>query len=221
MLASSLAIQSPADNYLTGLASFKETFIRFVFSLLMRPWLYSLLLYPIINISKPFMPGLYNLFYPMKDDPDYRFNENSRAPFKEFMPHLIFQQMQRLEKNIARRRDIVRQFKAALKDIKEITFLEEDKHGFANCAYFGFYVPDPQGLANNLYQKGIRTHPYEYVNCARLKQFSEFQAHNPQAEYAYQHLLRLPNYPHLKNSELATVVEYIKSYYHAKGKNGS
>jgi dTDP-4-amino-4,6-dideoxygalactose transaminase len=170
-------------------------------------------LYPATRLGEWTLPQLREWIIPAKDDPDYRFVNRSRAPFKPFMKQMQTLQLARLVENIARRRDIIQQIKTGLSHIAEIRFLDEDKHGRSNGSYFGLYVPDPAALTRHLARHGIGSNPQEYYDCAALAQFSAYRPPCLHAGYASDHLLRLPSYPWLRPAEIEHIGTTIGAFF--------
>ena len=195
-----------------GLTSAADHVIRCVLSVLLTPRLHTLILYPLMRFAKRFLPGLYELVYPSKNNPNYVFRTGDRAPFKLYMTRMIERQLDALELRIARRRAIIYEIKTRLSGLQEIRVLDEDKHGRANGAYFGLYVPDPEGLARHLETQGILSNPHEYYDCSQLPQFSAYRADCEEAAYAAEHLLRIPNFPSLRDGEVERIVESIRTH---------
>lgn len=207
----------PLSHQVSARHSFTDTFARFATSLFMDPRLYGWVLYPAMNwalaLADRGWPQLQATIDPSKDNPDYRFVVDERAPFKPFMLRMQRRQLQRLDANIARRRAIAEQIKARLAPIDAVQGLNEDKHGRSNTSYFGLYVPNPDALARYLAQYGIQASPHEYYDCARLTQFQEYGGHCPHASQASDHILRLPNYPCLGEHEIEHIASTIERFF--------
>lgn len=197
------------------LHSMLDTFSRFIVSVLTTPRLYGWTLHPLIRLALGLAarghPTLRNLIEPSKNDSNYHFKVDSRAHFKPFMKHMYALQLERLEENIGRRRQIIQRIKARLQHIPEIQLLNEDMHGHSNASYFGIYVPDKDSLAEYLEEHGIFSNPQEYFDCSRLQQFSAFAADCPHSRYASEHILRLPSYPSLRDDEVSYIASVIAS----------
>ena len=148
---------------------------------------------------------LKQLLDPSKDDPQYRFVANRRAPFKPWMLKMHALQLARLAQNVARRRVIVAQCKTALRGFADVALLDEDRYGLSNGAYFGIYVPEPKRTARDLLRSGVGSGAQEFLDCASLVQFSEYAADCGHARYAASHLLRLPSYASLAESYADTL----------------
>lgn len=200
-------------NTATGFNSFFDNFIRFIFSLLMMPKLYTIIMHPMMKFFKRYIPGLYQLIEPSGNDPSYIFTVEGRAPFKPYMQRMIREQLLVLEENISKRKKVANKIKIALEDLNDVTLLNEDKYGSSNYSYFGFYVPDPEALSGNLAKHRIKSNPHEYYDCSQLPQFSEYQSNCKHASYAGSHLLRLPNYPSLQDSEVERIISVVRSYF--------
>jgi dTDP-4-amino-4,6-dideoxygalactose transaminase len=196
-----------------GLVSFADNFIRCVVSMLLSPTLHTVLLYPFMRFAERKAPRVYHLVYPSSHDPTYTFEVGGRAPFKPYMKRMIRRQLARLETHIARRRAIVQRVKSALQGIADVRLLHEDKHGRSNCSYFGICVPDPEALAKHLEADGIVSNPHEYDDCSSLLQFSAYQSPCPNANDAARHVLRLPNFPSLRDEEIERMVSSIRAYF--------
>lgn len=217
VLADALAAryQPPAHN-VPGLLSFRDTFSRALIACFMHPRLYGASIHRIATFGDRRLPALQHIIAPAKDNPDYRFVANSRAPFKPFMLRMHQQQLARLPENVNRRRAIVQSIKARLPSIDEIGLLQEDKHGRSNGAYFGLYVPDPLALAHYLAAHGIDSNPQEYYDCTTLTQFAPYAATCEHANYASHHLLRLPSYPWLQDREVDHIATTIAAFFAGK-----
>jgi len=197
------------------LASTLDTFSRALTSFLMHPALYGFTLYSAqkaISRWENKLPQIKAVIDPAKDNPDYRFREQERAPYQAFMSEMHRTQLVRLDANINRRREIVALIKGELQSVDEITLLDEDKHGRSNCSYFGIYVPDPFALSNYLSQNGVDSGPQEYYDCASLGQFSAFAINCDNAKIASQHILRLPSYPWMRDTDIENIISTIKNF---------
>lgn len=198
------------------LASFSDTFMRALTSILMTPSLYGITLHQLqkaINRFEDRLPKIKAIIDPAKDNPEYRFYNLERAPYKSFMTEMHRLQLARLNENINRRREIVMTIKHELQDIADISVLYEDKYGHSNYSYFGIYVPDPHALSHFLAQNGIDSCSQEYYDCASLEQFSSFYSKCENAHYASHHILRLPSYPCLRDSEVEKIFKTIKLWF--------
>jgi dTDP-4-amino-4,6-dideoxygalactose transaminase len=197
---------------LSGVKSFLDSFIRFAISTLMTPTLHTVILYPLLKLSKQYLPQLYHTIEPSKSDPAYLFEIDNRAPFKPFMVKMIKHQLLMLHENITRRKKIAEKIKSELKDIEGINVLNENKFGRSNYSYFGIYVPNPEAMAKHLEVNRVIANPHEYYDCSNLPQFSDYKSNCTHASYAEKHLLRLPNYPCLQDDEVDRIVTSIRSF---------
>jgi dTDP-4-amino-4,6-dideoxygalactose transaminase len=199
------------------LESFLETFSRFAVTVLATPRLYGGLLAPLERLSawlaEHGRPGLRQVLDPSADDPDYRFAVDARAPFKAFMTGMHRMQLDRLEANIGRRRDIIARIKDRLVELDDVRLLDEDKHGRANGSYFGIRVPAPLAVAAFLQRRGIASGPHEFLDCASLEQFAEFAADTPASRDAADHVLRLPSYPWLTDSQADRIAQAVQRFF--------
>lgn len=196
-----------------GIKSFLDNFIRFTISLLMIPELYTIIMYPMMKLFKRFIPGLFQLIDPSGNDPTYFFEVDGRAPFKPYMVRMIREQLVELDDKISKRRKIANEIKKGLEGLNDVIVLNEDKHGVSNYSYFGIYFPDPEDLSADLEKHRIKSNPHEYYDCSQLPQFLEYQSSCKHASYASAHLLRLPNYPSLDDSEVERIIFTIRSYF--------
>lgn len=215
-----LALPKNQENYAdsieygtTGIKSITENIMRAAASLTLHPIPYSYFFLPAVDILNLTIPNFSKLIDPSKNDINYRFDPYSRSSFKPFMVDMIQSQLKRLEKENKKRKRIVQQIKSNLSEIKQIKFLDEDKFGNSNLTYFGIYVPDSHTLYNYLKKYNIISHPNEYYDCSSLKQFSKYSSKNPQAKYASEHLLRIPNYTSLRPREVNYIISTIRSFY--------
>lgn len=197
-------------------ASFAETLFYAGSSFFMAPGLYGWSIHPVIKYAmKQAEKGhtkLRDLITPSKDNPDYRFKIDSRAPFQPFMKKMCELQLARLADNVLSRREAVNQLKYAVKDVPAVEVLNEDKYGFYNGSYLGLYVPNPEALTDYLEQNGVFSHPHEFFDCSRLKQFADFKNHCPHAAYASDHIIRLPSYPSLRDEDINKIAMGITRF---------
>ena len=184
-----------SSQALSGVKSFIDSFIRFVISSLMTPTLHTVILYPLLKLSKQYIPQLYHMIEPSKSDPDYLFEIDNRAPFKPFMLKMIKHQLLTLDENISRRKEIAEKIKSELKDIEGINVLNENKFGRSNYSYFGIYVADPETMAKHLEVNRVIANPHEYYDCSNLPQFSDYKSRCKHASYAEKHSLTLTQLP--------------------------
>ncbi len=195
-----------------AVASFADTTSRAAVSALNRPRLYGLALYPARRAGDRLLPRLKAVVNPAKDNPEYRFDPDTRAPAKAYMPAMHRRQLERLADNITRRRGHIADMKARLRDVVGVDLLHEDRHGRANGAYFGVYVDDHEAVTTELARHGVEANPHEFYDCSALEQFAEFASHNPAASRASHHLLRLPSYPSLSSSATEHIAAVILRY---------
>jgi dTDP-4-amino-4,6-dideoxygalactose transaminase len=205
---------SAPPHRVSRLQSASDSFGRFAISLLTAPALYRWTLSPGERLSTRLLdrgiPGLKQKLDPSRDDPEYRFVEHQRAPFKPYMLRMHQLQLARLEENIARRRTIVARIKETLRGTDGVGLLDEDKYGRANASYLGVYVPDPKHTARRLLRRGIGSGPQEFLDCAGLVQFSPWAARCENADHASTHLLRLPSYPSLTDRQVDCIGHEVK-----------
>ncbi len=202
---------SPPDHQVPWLSSTVDTFGRFLTSLLMKPGFYWTLRLILEMTERLNLSQLKAVFDPSRDNPDYRFEVNERSPFKPFMLEMHRRQLERIAVNNTTREHIVTTVKSGLADSEQVTFLNENKHGQSNFLYFGLYAEHPEKMSDHLKRYNIGSSPHEYYNCASLEQFAAYHAICGQAEYASRHLLRLPSYPMLKNSDVDFIITVLKS----------
>ncbi len=205
------------EHNVGGSGPFFDTFSRVLTSFMTTPKFYGYTYYPGLNFAMKMAdngrPQLKAVLDPSKDDPNYRFEQHSRAPFKPFMLRMHQLQLKRALTNIARRREIIARIKERVAEVPEIKVLNEDKHGQTNASYFGVYASRTKELAQHLAEHGVEANPQEYYNCSQLEQFSEFKADCPHSAYASTHVLRLPSYPWLSDGEVEHIADSIVSFY--------
>ena len=216
VMTSSDGFSLPRHQPTTPLSHFDSS-IRLGITLVSAPVSYRWLMAPLVNLAATLAEHghttLRNFVAQSKNDAFYRFDEGARPAYKEFMTAMQARQVARLDANIARRRHIAATIKAAIQNISALRLLNEDCFGEWNASYLGLYADDKEALAKHLRKLGVSCNTQEFFDCADLAQFSEFSAHCPQAQYASNHLLRLPNYPDLSDADITHIINSIQKFY--------
>ena len=157
--------------------------------------------------------GLEHRFAAARNDPGYRFAVEDRGPFQDFMRPMLERQLARLDANVAARRAIRAQLRAALRDLDAVGFYDDDAHGCANAAYLGVRVPDPAALSAHLRRRGVIATPWEFRDCSRLEQFAAHAADCPRAARAEARTLRLPCHPRMTTADAARVADGVRAFF--------
>ncbi|EGU56305.1 glutamine--scyllo-inositol transaminase [Vibrio nigripulchritudo ATCC 27043] len=193
-----------------------DTFSRCLLTTIYNPKIYKFTMLPLVRwgnaLSRRGRHWLRNLIAPSKNDAAWYFEPDQRAEFKPFMVNMLDRQLSRIESNVRERRKNVAKIKAELAYHPDIKLLNEDKHGMSNGSYFGVYCEDKQGLSEYLLAHNVDNNPQEFFDCSVLAQFEEFKADCPNAQYASQHLIRLPSQPTLKDSQLDSIIRLLKGF---------
>lgn len=201
---------APAVPWTTSIL---DHLVRFAYSAATAPAAYRLALHPSARALRRVSPrgetAVHDFFHPSKDDPDYRFHEASRPPFKPFMTRMQAGQLRRLDENVARRRSRIARMRRGLAGVPGVEACGMDRHGRANGSYFALRVPDPRRLYTELGDAGIATHPREFLDCASLPQFAEYAADCPVAREATARVLRLPSHPLMSDPDADRVAASI------------
>lgn len=201
----------------SSLLSIMDTAVRFVISLVSTPQIYGVLMAPLINLSVKLAEhghyGLRNFVSPSQNDAFYLFSTNNRAPYKEFMTAMQERQLSRLKKNIANRLRVSAEIKNRLAHTSQLRWLDENKFGIWNGSYLGVYVPDKAVFDKHLRRHSIVCNPQEFFDCSRLQQFSEFSTDCKKSTYASDHLVRIPNYGEMSETNISRIVAAIESLY--------
>jgi hypothetical protein len=196
-----------------------STYGKVLVALGMTPALYRWTLYPVtwlaLRLADFGFVWLRDLAAPPRMAAAYRFEITTRPGFRRFMPRLCARQLDRLADNVARRRAAVAAIKRATGEPPGIQFLDEDRFGTANAAYFGLYVPDPEAFAEFMLKRGVEVEPHQFYDCGGLPQFAPYAADCPNARYASEHLVRLPSYPDLSKADISRISRAIRAYSHA------
>ncbi len=206
----------PKRNLLFG-AEFFGHFVRFVFSIMLNPFCYGWTHYRLnqlaVFLASKGVPFLRTWLGTSKNAPNYRFSINDNSSFKPFMTKMHIMQLKRLEEDNAKRRHAVQYVSEKVADIEQITPILPHKNGLSNCSYFGLYVQDKELISKFLKRRGVDNHPYEYFDCSTLEQFSEYAGVCPHAQYASNHVLRLPSYPGLSPKQLDKIIAALRKFY--------
>jgi len=157
--------------------------------------------------------GLEHRFAAARNDPGYRFAVEDRGPFQDFMRPMLERQLTRLDANVATRRDLRDQLRAALRDLDAVGFYDDDAHGRANGAYLGIRVPDPGALSAFLRGRGVIATPREFLDCSRLEQFAAHAADCPRAARAEAVTLRLPCHPRMTANAAERVADGVRAFF--------
>lgn len=171
---------------------------------------------PVLRLSRALArrghQGLSRTLEPARNDPAYRFDPDSRSPYRDFMRPMLAAQLARLDANIRARRAVRQQIRERLADVPEIRWLAEDRHGYSNAAYFGIYVPDPQELAAFLRGRGVTATTGDFRDCSRLPQFDGL-ADCPNSRRTETHLLRLPSHPTLGERQIDRISDAVRDFF--------
>ena len=196
--------------------SMTDTFARVLLTTIYHPKIYKMTMLPLVKwgnaLSRRDKHWLRNLIAPSKNDGAWFFEPDKRAEFKPFMVSMLSRQLSRIEENVSKRRRNVSKMKSELVHHPEIQLLNEDKHGHSNGSYFGVYCESKQQLSEYLLAHNVDNNPQEFFDCSALAQFSEFKAYCPNAQYASQHLIRLPSQPTLEAHQLNTIIRLLKGF---------
>lgn len=132
----------------------------------------------------------------------------------DFQAALGLSQLQRLESNLKRRREIASRYFNAFKDKPYITGQSGIIEGHSYHLYI-IEVEDRKGLYEYLRQKNIlaQVHYIPVHLFPYYRQFGWKEQDFPYAEKYYQHCLSLPMYPTLKPDEQTYVIQCIEEYY--------
>lgn len=205
----------PVHKHSSPVAHF-DSFIRFLITLISLPPCYSWLMAPLTRLGDALAEKghttLRNFVAPSKNDTGYSFESGKRPAYKNFMTSMQARQLARLGSNIQRRIQIAAIIKTAIEPISHLHSLDENTFGEWNGSYLGVYADDKMAFAKYLRMQGISCNTQEFFDCSRLAQFSEFAADCPNAAYASDHLVRLPNYPSLSEMEVLHIVRTIGGF---------
>ena len=201
----------------TGPGSLLEPLLRVLFSLGSSPAAYGLTLRPFLDLCQRFAPSLSQALDPSGNDPDYRFEPSGRAPFRAFMPELIRRQVQRLERNVQQRREVVQGIRGRLGGQAEEIWLEADRHGRSNASYFGVRLPRAREAAERCQALGIGCKAPEYLDCSRLPQFAAWASSCPHSQEAEDQVLRLPSFPGMAERDQERIAGALRACLEASG----
>lgn len=208
---------TPAPHPRGGPVVESSTFLKLLLTAVMSHDTYRVLLSPATRIAvalaKLGLTWPRDLIAPSKDDGSFVFKLNSRPAFKGFMTEMCALQLDRLDENVARRRAVIAEVKAAVGPTPHVRFLNEDKFGFHNGAYFGVHVQDKDLFARVMLAHGVEVNPYEFFDCSGLKQFAAFAAAAcPQARTVSDHIVRVPSYPTLDARDCERIAAGMLAY---------
>jgi len=150
--------------------------------------------------------GQYGWYYEV-DDLGYKYHMNDIAAAIGLV------QLHKLEKTNARRREIVEMYNEALTDVPWIDTPVEKE--WAHSAYHNYVIKTPYRDELNLYLRDreiatgvhympVHLHPYYRDN--------GYDADVPVTEDVWKKLLTLPLYPDLTDTEVALVIDALKSF---------
>lgn len=211
-----VADYAPAPHPRGGPVVASSTFLKLLLTAAMSHRSYRVLLSPVtrtaVGLARLGVRWPRDLIAPSKDDGSFVFSLDSRPAYKNFMTEMSALQLGRLDENIARRRAVIAGVKAAVGQTPHVRFLNEDKFGFHNGAYFGVRVQDKELFARLMRAHGVEVNPHEFFDCSRLEQFAGFAAACPHARTVCDQVVRLPSFPTLDDRDRARIAAGILAY---------
>ena len=175
--------------------------IRAAVSVAMQPRLYGLSLGPLIARST----RLHNTLHPSHPPDSYTFAPTDRAPFQPFMAATVGRQLAGLERTITARRAHIARVRTVVDGLERVAPLDMDRHGRANGGYFGVRVEDAQAAADHLARQGVETQVRPFQDGSTVGRFGGRGAPCPVAAAADRTVLRLPNSPALRTTDMDRV----------------
>jgi perosamine synthetase len=123
-------------------------------------------------------------------------------------------QLAKLERTNARRRELARQYTAALADVGGIETPVEKE--YARSAWHNFVIkvgnPEDRGpLMDHLKERGISTGMH-YIPNHLYEMYRPYYSALPVAETVWQRILTLPLYPDMTEADVDQVIKGVKSY---------
>lgn len=123
-------------------------------------------------------------------------------------------QLKRARKNVEKRRELVRKYNEAFKDVKGIKTPFEAADVYHAYHLYIIQVEDRKGLYDFLRSQGIYAQVLYYPLhlMPYYKQFGSKEGDLPVVEEYYKHCLALPMYPTLTNDQQQYVIEKVKEF---------
>lgn len=117
-----------------------------------------------------------------------------------------------LDKQLARRAEMVRMYKEGLNDIPEIEFLQDKPDRVSANWLMTILANDRDGLRDYLYGKGVESSPFHYRN-DQYSTFKNFRNHCPNMDSVENKILCIPLRMSLADYEINLVINHIRKYY--------
>lgn len=184
----------------------REQDTRAVLSLLLQPPLWTTVLGPALERVETLRTAL-----DAKPPPDrFAFDPTERAPFQPFMGECVARQLEVMDAELARRRELADAVAQAVAGRSDARALVPDRHGRANLSYLGLWVDRTEDWLARLADVGVEAKALQFRNCAELPLFADDAADCPSARSLDRHLLRLPSFPHMRADQLAALLAVLR-----------
>ena len=148
--------------------------------------------------------GTYSWKYDI-DHVGYKYNGNA------IMAAIALVQLQYLDEENARRRDIVAKYNEGFKDNKNIHIIPAPFENECSFHLYELAVPDREGLLNYLSSKGINCGVH-YRDNTEYSVFSYGQGTCPKAHKISQHLITMPLHMWLTDEEVDQIIESVNEF---------
>ncbi|UCH12870.1 MAG: GNAT family N-acetyltransferase [Candidatus Omnitrophota bacterium] len=120
-------------------------------------------------------------------------------------------QLERLEAMNSKRREIVKRYNRAFKDLRDIVTPVQKKYVQSSWHIYHVKVPDRDKLIGFLKTRGIAPGVHYYpIHMQPL--YKRYKAKCPVAEKVWQNILSLPVYPDLKATQATKVIKTLKEF---------
>lgn len=198
------------DNVEKMLYDFLFGLICYLFS---NPYVFTFTSFPVLLFLKSFFPNFHkNLFFDRPRRLSIQ-SPNFHNQFANLKAALGFVQLNRLDVMTERRRVLSKLLLQELKDFKNISLPWESPNVKHNYLYFNILVDNKEQFSKKLYFKGIDTEIMDFHNCSDLEIFKEYYVNSPVSAYAQKHILRIPNFPKLKEEDIKYIAKSTQMVY--------
>jgi len=174
---------------------------------------FSLVVWPLLRIARWLRPDVQQRLMTEVPRRAAALPQACDAPFEAFQAVLGRSQVRRAGKLIERRRRVLEQLDAELRNIDGVTRLQRSPHVRHNGMYYGILVDQPQQLSDYLFSAGIDSETAEYQDCAGLSMYREFGGDCPVARDVRRRILRLPSHPGLQPADVRCIAGAIRAFH--------
>lgn len=141
---------------------------------------------------------------------DYHVMLGYNFKFTDLQAVIGIEQMKKLDWRVQRKKEMFALYQSQFEDVPEVEFIDTNLEDTSPW-FIDPLVPEPQGLADFLKERGIGTRPF-YPPIHSQPPYG-LESEYPNTEYVSSHGLWLPSSSFLSDEDITRVCDEIKAYY--------